>query len=118
MATGTGKNECVTCKKEKVVYKCEGCSRYFCMNDLSAHQRELEKQLDIIEDHRNLFHQNLIEQKTNSQKQLLIQQVNQWEKESIEKIQQTAEEARQLLIKHTNTYIIKTYQYLALFSFS
>ena len=105
MATSTGKSQCVTCKKEKAGYKCEGCSQYFCINHLPEHQQELWKELDEIEDHRNLFQQKITETKANPQKQLLIQQVNQWEKDSIEKIQQTAEEARRVLMKHTNTYI-------------
>ena len=105
MATATGKSQCVTCKKEKAGYKCEGCGQYFCINHLLEHQRELGKELDEIEDHRNLFQQKIIETKANPQKQLLIQQVNQWEKNSIQKIQQTAENARQVLVKHTNRYI-------------
>lgn len=35
----------------------------------------------------------------------LIQQINQWETDSIEKIKQTAEETRQTLLKHTKNSI-------------
>ena len=34
----------------------------------------------------------------------MIQQINQWEQDAIRKIQQTAKEAKQLIIKHTNGY--------------
>ena len=47
------------------------------------------------------FRQTLTEQTTNPQKHSLIQQIDKWEQDSINKIQQTAEEARQLVFKHT-----------------
>jgi hypothetical protein len=50
MATSTGKAHCVTCGKEKVDYKCEGCSQNFCLNHLTDHHQFIIKQLDDIED--------------------------------------------------------------------
>jgi hypothetical protein len=44
----------------------------FCINHLSDHHRVVGKQLDEIEDKRNLFQQNLIEQKANPENQFLI----------------------------------------------
>jgi DNA repair exonuclease SbcCD ATPase subunit len=105
MATSTGKAQCVTCGKEKVAYKCEGCSQSFCVKHLPDHHQALGKQLEEIEDKRNLFRETLVEQTTNPQKYSLIKQINQWENNSIMKIQQTADEAKQLVIKHTNEHI-------------
>ena len=107
MATATGKAHCVTCGKEKVAYKCEGCSQSFCFNHLADHRQLLGKQLDEIDDRRNLFRETLTEQKTNPQEHPLIQQINQWERDSINKIRHTAEEVRQILIPHTTENINK-----------
>lgn len=49
--------------------------------------------------------QTLNEQTTNSEKHALIQQVNDWECNSINEIRKTADEARQLILKHTTKRI-------------
>jgi len=105
MATATGKSNCITCGKEKIAYKCEGCSQNFCINHLNEHHQLIIKQFDDLENKRSIFRQNLTEQITYPQKHLLLKEINQWEKDSINKIQQIAEETRQLLIKYTNEYI-------------
>jgi hypothetical protein len=105
MATATGKAHCITCGKEKVAYKCEGCSQNFCINHLNEHHQLIIKQFDDLENKRNIFRQNLTEQITYPQKHSLLKEINQWEKDSINKIQQIAEETRQLLIKYTNEYM-------------
>jgi hypothetical protein len=105
MATSTGKAQCVTCGKEKVAYKCAGCSQDFCFNHLADHRQILDQQFDEVEHKRNLLRQKLTEQTTNPEKHSLIQQIDQWENDSINKIHHTAEEARQLLLKHTTKHI-------------
>jgi chromosome segregation ATPase len=105
MATVTSKIHCVTCKKEKVTYKCEGCAQKFCLNHLVNHHQLLIKQLDEIENQQNLFRQLLSEQSDDQQKHSLIQQINQWEKNSIQKIQQMADEVRQVVIEHASKHM-------------
>lgn len=105
MATTISKTYCVTCGKDKVAYKCEGCLQTFCINHLSDHHRELGLQLDGIEDKRNLVRQILTEYTKNPQQHALIQQINQWEHESINKIRQTADKARQLLAQYVTEHI-------------
>jgi len=105
MATATGKVRCVTCDKEKPTLRCIGCLKDFCYDHLGEHRQQLSKQLDDIEVHRDIFRQTLTEQTIDPNKRLLIKQINEWEQESIEKIKQTAEEGRQLLLKHTNNHI-------------
>ena len=104
MATAVGKNRCVTCGKEKAVMKCGGCSQDFCFNHMTNHRQELNEQLDAVEVNRDLFRQSLTEQTTDPQKHPLIQQINDWERQSIKIIQQTAEEARQSLVEHNIEY--------------
>ena len=107
MATAGVKTLCITCKKEKLTYSCEGCLKRFCFNHLAEHRQELEKEFDEIEDQRNVFRQTLSEQTINSEKHILFEEINQWEEKSILKIKQTANNARESLLKHTNGHIQK-----------
>lgn len=108
MATAGNKTRCVTCGKDiKAAYKCKGCSQRFCLTHLNDHNRELGKELDEIEDQRNEFRQNLSDQTNDLQKHVLFQQISKWEKKSIRKIKRTANDARDLLVKHTNEHIEK-----------
>jgi chromosome segregation ATPase len=107
MATATGRIRCDACHKQRVTYKCRGCSLEFCFGHLKDHRQELGQQLDKIEVTRDLFRQSLTEQTKEPQKQSLIQQINEWELESIDKIRHTAEEARQTLLKHTAKHSIR-----------
>lgn len=105
MANAIGRTRCATCGKEKATLKCGGCSQDFCFDHVADHRQELSKQLDDVEVSRDLFRQKLTEQTANSQKHTLIKQVDEWEHDSVIKIRQTAEEARQILLQHTTTHI-------------
>ena len=105
MAAATRKARCITCGKERSTARCAGCSQDFCFDHLADHRRELSTQLDEVEVHRDLFRQTLTEQTTDPQKIPLIKQIDRWEKDSIQKIQQTAKECRQLLLHHTTGHI-------------
>ena len=107
MATAGVKTLCITCGKDKLTYDCKGCFQSFCLNHLNDHNRELGKQLDEIEDERNVFRQTLSEQIINPEKHILFEEINQWEEKSILKIKQTANNARESLLKHTNGHIQK-----------
>jgi hypothetical protein len=105
MATTPGRTQCITCGKEKVTSKCSGCFQDFCYNHLGDHRQELNKQLDEIEVNRDLLRQSLTQQIERANNNILIQQIDQWEQNSIKIIQQTAERARQILIGNTNKRI-------------
>ena len=100
MATATGKARCVTCNKEKSAVRCEGCLQIFCFDHLTNHRLKLSEELDEIEINRDLFRQTLNEQINDPQKHSLIKQIDQWEEDSIKKIQQTAKECKQILVPH------------------
>ena len=106
MTTATNESQCATCKKSNAIARCIGCSQDFCFNHFVEHRQELNKQLEQIEQDRDLFQQTLNEQTTNPQNSLLIQQVDQWEQESIEKIKQTAQEIRETLVIHVHENLI------------
>ena len=107
MTTTIGKTHCGPCGKEKIAYRCEGCSQAFCVNHLADHHRELTLQFDDLEDQRNIFRQKLTEQTNDPERQILVQEIKQWESDSIDLIRQTAEEARQVLAKHATENIRK-----------
>ena len=107
MATAVSRNCCLVCGKEKATYKCEGCLKSYCKNHLHDHQKELELQLDEIENERNIFRQTLSEQIKQPNKHELIQQINEWEQRSIKKIEETAEKNRQLIWKQTSGHYEK-----------
>ena len=107
MAAAIGKTQCVSCGKEKIAYKCEGCSQTFCVNHLADHHRELGLRLDDVEHQRNVFRQKLTELTNDPQMQMLMQEIDQWEINSIALIQQTAEEARRILANHAAENIRK-----------
>ena len=104
-ATETSRNYCFICEKEKSTYTCNGCSKQFCRQHLKDHENELE--LDRIENERNIFRQTLSERIKQPNKHDLIQQINQWEQLSINKIQQTAEKNRQSILNHMNKHFQK-----------
>jgi chromosome segregation ATPase len=101
----TGRNRCVLCGKDKATLRCGGCSQEFCFNHLADHRQELNKQLDKVEVTRDLFRQAFTEEITNPRQHIFIQQINDWERDSIEKIRQTAEEARKQLLKYITEHI-------------
>ena len=100
MATATKETVCATCGKNNGRVRCEGCSQLFCVNHFNDHRQQLATQLDDIETTRNLFRQTLIETISEPQNHALIQQINEWESQSIAQVRQTAQDAKQRLIKH------------------
>ncbi|CAF0932841.1 unnamed protein product [Adineta steineri] len=99
MAAENIRVQCYICNKGNATYLCRGCSKDFCFQHLTEHRQMLQRQLEeIINDH-DQFQQTIIHQKHNPDNSSLIQQINQWEKNSIEKIQQTAQQCRETLMK-------------------
>jgi hypothetical protein len=88
----TGKKQCVSCTKSGGIMTCNGCQQTFCGKHVIEHRQELVSQLEgIMQDH-NLFQQELGQSSFDNS--VLEQQIDLWEKESITKIQVTAEAAR------------------------
>ncbi|CAF1282413.1 unnamed protein product [Adineta steineri] len=108
MAMANNKTQCFTCNKEKITYPCQGCSKKFCLIHLTEHQHMLNEQLNHIINDYNQFKQIMNEKKQNPQNlqnHSLIQQIDQWENNSIEKIQQKAQNCRESVIESLETFI-------------
>ncbi|CAF3639548.1 unnamed protein product [Rotaria socialis] len=107
MATAViNSKQCFICKKERSnLYSCGGCSKTFCSQDLPKHHQEHVLELEKIGTDCDSFQQNMAEQEKDLNHRSLIKQVNEWERDSIMKIKQTAEDCRQRLIKSTDDNI-------------
>ncbi|CAF1352328.1 unnamed protein product [Adineta steineri] len=97
------KTLCFICNENKITYPCKGCSKEFCLVDLTEHRQILSNELHHITNEYNEFKQTINEQKLNSQNFPLIEQINQWEIEPIAKIQQKAQEYREIVTKSSQT---------------
>ncbi len=109
MATANVEIKCFSCKKpiRTFICQCQGCSKEFCSNCLTKHVQELSQEFDQIENDHDQFKQKINEKKINNPNTILfIQQIDQWEKDSINKIKEKAEELRQNLINLENKFII------------
>ena len=93
------KSICRVCNKGKGTFKCEGCSTIFCPKHSIEHRNDLSKQLEEIELAQDLAFKNLSQQIQNLREHSLIQFVDQWEYQSIEKIRQVADQTRINLLK-------------------
>ncbi|CAF3997340.1 unnamed protein product, partial [Adineta steineri] len=102
MAVANNKTQCFTCNKDKITYSCEGCSKRFCFVDLAEHKQILNEELNHIINDFDEFKQRINEQRQNDS---LIKQINQWETNSIEIIQQKAQEWRKFVIESSQTCI-------------
>ncbi|CAF1168243.1 unnamed protein product [Adineta steineri] len=105
MAMAKNKTQCFTCNKNKITYPCKGCSKEFCLNHLTEHQQILNDELNLITNEFNEFKQTINEQKQNPHNDLLIKQIDQWERNSIGIIQQKAQECRKIVLAYSQTII-------------
>ncbi|CAF3957017.1 unnamed protein product [Adineta steineri] len=96
---------CFMCNGEKITYPCKGCSKEFCLKDLTEHRQILTNELHYITNAYNEFKQIFNEQKQNPQTHPFIKQINQWEMNSIEKTQREANDCREIVLKSSQTFI-------------
>jgi hypothetical protein len=105
MATARVKTQCSICEEERSTFLCRGCSKDFCFDHLTEHRQLLNTQLHYIQNAYNQFTQRIIDLKNNPEQHLLIEEIDQWEKDSIDKIKQRAKQCREKLINYTKKII-------------
>jgi hypothetical protein len=108
---------CVVCNKAKGIYTCAGCSQIFCLKHSNDHRNELNKQLEEVAVEHDVVQQTLNQHTEDPQQHPLLKKINQWEKESIIKIGQTAEKARNELLKGTTEHTNQVKQKLQILSY-
>ncbi|CAF1168153.1 unnamed protein product [Adineta steineri] len=105
VAMVNNKTQCFTCNQDKITYLCEGCLKNFCLMDLTKHRQLLNEELHHIINDYDQFKQIFNEQKPNSDDLALINQINQWEINSIKKIQLKARDCRETVIQSSQTFL-------------
>jgi hypothetical protein len=91
----TSKRCSASCKEPGPMY-CTGCDKYFCRKHFKIHSEEMFAEMDkIIEERNHLQNEINIEIQDNNQQNPLIEQIDQWQKRTIEKVKQVAAQARQ-----------------------
>ena len=96
-SSSSTKAPCVThgCKSLGIL-KCEGCLQIFCRQHVNEHRNLLSHQLDeIVLGHDTLQQTIATENEQEKNRQSLLEQIDKWERDSIVKIERTAEELRQ-----------------------
>ncbi|CAF0938977.1 unnamed protein product [Rotaria sp. Silwood1] len=91
MASVIIKKPCVQCLKGGGVTTCDGCQQTFCIKHIIEHRQELAIQLDNVGQEHDIFRRDIMQD--NLAHSLLIR-IDEWEQESITKIQVTAAAAR------------------------
>ena len=86
--------------------KCCGCSQTFCYNHFEKHRQELKGKLDELTVSRDSLQQTLMERKNTAEKHPSIQKLEEWERRSIEKIRQVADEVKQSLLKSIDLHFV------------
>jgi len=101
MASSSTRKQCANddgCKQAAVT-NCEGCSKAFCIKHMIDHRRLLDEEMNVIIDEHDYLKNMLNQQTTKPNSHPLIKEIDQWEKESIAKIQKRAQELRQELLR-------------------
>ncbi|CAF0737303.1 unnamed protein product [Rotaria sordida] len=108
------KKQCATCNKSSGILICEGCQQIFCGKHVNEHRQYLAEQLDSIMQEHDLLQHDI---EHISIDHSLLRKIDQWEKESLEKIHLTAEIARQnvrKILDQTKENLSKTCHDLAI----
>jgi chromosome segregation ATPase len=97
MASATKKTSCESCGEHVDTFKCTKCDKVFCFLHLQAHREEVVQQIQIVHDELNATYARIDHLKQNMTDHPLMQTINQWENDSINKIQMLAQDTRQTL---------------------
>ncbi|CAF4414350.1 unnamed protein product, partial [Rotaria sp. Silwood2] len=101
MATENELQLCSTCNKPSATRLCIGCKKYFCSKDFKEHERQLSINFDneIVRSHDELLDQIQKLEKSNSFSLDLFDQIEQWKKTTINKVEKAAEKAHHELVE-------------------
>ena len=106
MACSISKSLCITCNKKEAFFTCRGCRQNFCEDHINEHhQAPINQMEDFLTDH-NQLQQIVCEYIKEPRQHPLIQQINKWERQSINKIQQAANDARTQILNVLSDHII------------
>ncbi|CAF4801901.1 unnamed protein product, partial [Rotaria sp. Silwood1] len=101
MTTVDESNLCSICSKPSARRFCIGCKKYFCPKDFKEHEQQLSTKFDneIVILHDEVLNQIQKLEKSNYFSTDLFDQIEQWKKTTINKVEKAAERARHELIE-------------------
>lgn len=91
MASCEIKNSCAKCDKGAGVTTCNGCEKSFCLKHIVEHRQDLALELDQLGQEHDRFRHDLL---NDNSIHPILNRIDQWENESVTKIQVVAEAAR------------------------
>ena len=100
IAAMSTKKPCAKCTKGIGILTCDGCQQSFCTKHIVDHRQELSVKMDTIGQEFDLLRQELI--RDGPLTHPLLARIDVWEQESIRKIQQSAQKARDDLGQYVN----------------
>ncbi|UJR32159.1 hypothetical protein I4U23_019626 [Adineta vaga] len=112
--TNDKKLQCITCSNSTGVMTCSGCQQTFCGKHTLEHRQKLSQQLDSIMQEHNVLQRDF---ERAFKDHVLFLKIDEWEKETITKVQISAENARkqlQQMIEKSKEPLTKTYRDLAM----
>ncbi|CAF3320039.1 unnamed protein product [Rotaria socialis] len=92
----TGKRPCSKCGKGSSIFTCHGCQQSFCRKHADEHRQELTDQVETLGQEHDILQRDINNETTHHP---LLSRIDTWERESINKIQQVANQARHDLNK-------------------
>ncbi|CAF1207158.1 unnamed protein product [Rotaria sordida] len=112
-STSFEKKQCILCNKIGGILTCDGCQQAFCGKHVIEHRQQLNIELENIMQEHDLIQQDI---RLSIDNDLLLKEIDKWEKESMKKIQLVAEKARinlKQILENSNNKILKTCQDVA-----
>ena len=95
MASTAAVQLCSTCNDSVGSFHCAGCKEIFCLKHCNEHRRELEDELNQLKTELDTISQQVQEvPDTQSLKERLYDQIDDWKDRTIENVSQKAEELR------------------------
>jgi hypothetical protein len=96
----------MTCNKNEAFFTCRGCRQDFCEDHINEHHQSPVKQMDDFLNDHNQLQQMVCEYLKEPCQHPLIQQIDKWERQSIIKIQQAANDGRTKIFNVISDHII------------
>jgi vacuolar-type H+-ATPase subunit E/Vma4 len=95
---------CSKCEKGRGTFFCVGCEAYFCKKCHEQHRNDMANQLEEFVENRNQLHRQITEatKEENFSSPLLIE-IEDWKTETIRKVEEAAEHAKQRAIELLNS---------------
>ena len=94
------KKTCFVCQKESGICSCTGCKKLFCRKDFNDHCQWLSGELEkVIEDRDQLQERMNNKEKIFGFRSSLLTQIDQWENDTLEKVDRAADRTRHYIVQ-------------------